>query len=623
LLIVSFKNGRTIIKVKDPDFWDDLAQVKLIPGRKYLKGYWIVDPKMFGSFMQNFPKDKVKYEAKEWQCLGRDPETAEDKYGIPVDEIGREFMTDDVDKVAYQDVGASFLFYRKRAILADEVGLGKTIESFLLIGKGVAMGAVRQGGGHVLVLTKKGLVHSYVKEALEKTKFTVIKARGTTEKREELWQRARQYDIVVAGHEQLRSDMDFDYMMDLDLDLIIVDEIHKFNNRSTKLHKQLDALLKKQKTSRLAGFSATPVTGNPIVNLYDLMRLVNKEVLGNVKEFEGRYIKHQKCTRKDGRVFWKSEPKLELLGEIKIKTAPYLMQRSCADVGLKKPEVIPVTQYIEMSSDQKRLTDEAWEGIEFYSQKIDDLNAQMEREQDPNKKYGIKMAIERVEGSQKSFFTYLRMLADGMEMLKASTSYAKYLKNVRSWRTPKLELLEDILPDILATDKVVMHTDFEMNFPVVLPFIEKKMKVGVLHVDGSMPPTCSKPEDLPCGKCTRQNNCNMRRRQEWMFKNDDRYRVIFMTSAGEEGMNLQNAKYQINYDIPWNPKSLEQRKGRINRYKSEHETQYVIDMISIDSIEEVIFDRVITRKRSQTEQLIRSTEDELAYIKELSQQIKR
>ena len=94
-----------------------------------------------------------------------------------------------------------------------------------------------------------------------------------------------------------------------------------------------------------------------------------------------------------------------------------------------------------------------------------------------------------------------------------------------------------------------------------------------------------------------------------------------MTSAGEEGLNLQNAKYQINYDPPWNPSSLEQRKGRIRRIGSKHKHVYVIDLISIDSIEETIYNSVLVKKTSRIEKVIRPSEEEIEYIRQLTKEL--
>ncbi|MDA0524209.1 DEAD/DEAH box helicase [Methanococcoides alaskense] len=64
--------------------------------------------------------------------------------------------------------------------------------------------------------------------------------------------------------------------------------------------------------------------------------------------------------------------------------------------------------------------------------------------------------------------------------------------------------------------------------------------------------------------------------------------VLVSTAAGREGINLQFARVLFNYDLPWNPMDLEQRIGRIHRY-GQLSTAQVYNLISADTIEGKIF----------------------------------
>jgi SNF2 family DNA or RNA helicase len=72
------------------------------------------------------------------------------------------------------------------------------------------------------------------------------------------------------------------------------------------------------------------------------------------------------------------------------------------------------------------------------------------------------------------------------------------------------------------------------------------------------------------------------------FKRKDGPRVLVCTAAGREGINLQFARILFNYDLPWNPMDLEQRIGRIHRYGQESTAQ-VYNLVSADTIEGQIF----------------------------------
>ena len=75
---------------------------------------------------------------------------------------------------------------------------------------------------------------------------------------------------------------------------------------------------------------------------------------------------------------------------------------------------------------------------------------------------------------------------------------------------------------------------------------------------------------------------------ERRFKNPDGPRVIVCTAAGREGINLQIARVMFNFDLPWNPMDVEQRIGRIHRYGQQHTAQ-VYNLVLSDTIEGRIF----------------------------------
>lgn len=75
---------------------------------------------------------------------------------------------------------------------------------------------------------------------------------------------------------------------------------------------------------------------------------------------------------------------------------------------------------------------------------------------------------------------------------------------------------------------------------------------------------------------------------EKRFKQKDGPRVLVCTAAGREGINLQFARVLFNFDLPWNPMDLEQRIGRIHRYGQNHTAQ-VFNLVLSDTIEGRIF----------------------------------
>jgi superfamily II DNA or RNA helicase len=75
---------------------------------------------------------------------------------------------------------------------------------------------------------------------------------------------------------------------------------------------------------------------------------------------------------------------------------------------------------------------------------------------------------------------------------------------------------------------------------------------------------------------------------EKRFKAPDGPRVLICTAAGREGINLQHARVLFNFDLPWNPMDLEQRIGRIHRY-GQGDTAQIYNLVLSDTIEGSIF----------------------------------
>jgi superfamily II DNA or RNA helicase len=71
--------------------------------------------------------------------------------------------------------------------------------------------------------------------------------------------------------------------------------------------------------------------------------------------------------------------------------------------------------------------------------------------------------------------------------------------------------------------------------------------------------------------------------------------VVLTTDAGAEGVNLQSGNVLVNYDLPWNPMVVEQRIGRLQRLASVHETVEVLNLAVAGSVEDLIVVRLIEK----------------------------
>ena len=225
----------------------------------------------------------------------------------------------------------------------------------------------------------------------------------------------------------------FEYMCQMDLDLIIVDEVHRFNSRKSKKFKKLEKLIKKYPNAMVFLLTATPIT-NDIEQIYNLMRLIAPHVLGLVKDFESRYIVKKLQKNKAGKCFPVTYPIMYRLAELHRRISPYILQRFPADVGLQLPPVNNVTYYVEMTEEQLKLTQKAWEDIK----NLEDLLLEL-------KSKGLYARVYREDEKFlfKSGFNIFKMVANGTLCLKNNKSYSKRMAGVKSWDCPKIELLSD------------------------------------------------------------------------------------------------------------------------------------------------------------------------------------
>lgn len=106
---------------------------------------------------------------------------------------------------------------------------------------------------------------------------------------------------------------------------------------------------------------------------------------------------------------------------------------------------------------------------------------------------------------------------------------------------------------------------------------------------------------------------------ERRFRQKDGPRVLVCTAAGREGINLQFARILFNFDLPWNPMDIEQRIGRIHRYGQNHTAQ-VYNLVMSDTIEGRIF-LLLDEKLTEIARTVGKVDDEGNVAEDLRAQI--
>ncbi|MGH9128469.1 MAG: DEAD/DEAH box helicase [Acidimicrobiales bacterium] len=220
---------------------------------------------------------------------------------------------------------------RGRAILADEVGLGKTIEA------GLVLSELRQRGlaDRVLVLAPAGLVDQWQEELETKFGLAVAPARGTS--RRALFAEAGPGPVVLASLASARREPLRGILTEVTWDLVIADEAHRLKAPRSASGRLARAL----RARHLLLLTATPVE-NRIDDLFQLVSLVTPGLLGTPRQFRSRHRE-----RPDGGV--------DDLSQLRAGLRDVMIRHRRSQVDLLLPRRVARTVRVEPGPDERAL----------------------------------------------------------------------------------------------------------------------------------------------------------------------------------------------------------------------------------------------------------------------------
>ncbi len=169
-----------------------------------------------------------------------------------------------------------------RAILADEVGLGKTIEAGLILKEYMIRGLVKKA----LILVPASLVNQWVRELNDKFYIPAIAYRKNY-----TWD---QHDIIISSIDTAKRSPHHDAILDIDYDFLLVDEAHKLKNNKTINYSFVQAIKKKY----CLLLTATPIQ-NKLIEIFNLVSILKPGHLGNYDSFLERFGKDRKMIKQD------------------------------------------------------------------------------------------------------------------------------------------------------------------------------------------------------------------------------------------------------------------------------------------------------------------------------------
>ncbi|PLS01741.1 DEAD/DEAH box helicase [Neobacillus cucumis] len=304
-----------------------------------------------------------------------------------------------------------------KAILADEVGLGKTIEAGLILKEYMIRGLVKK----VLILVPASLVTQWAIEL--NSKFFIP---AVTQRKSYVWE---QCDVVVSSIDTAKRNPHRDIIYNQDYDLIIIDEAHKLKNNKTKNYEFVQNL--KKKFCLL--LTATPIQ-NRIEEIFNLVSLLKPGHLGSETAFYEKY-------KRDARSLNDDERLKELVNKVMIRNRR-------ADTGIewtkRQVETIP----IEFSPAEKDLYDTIcllknegdWVQTSAFSVMTLQREACSSREA---VFYTLKNMLQKKENPSPAFEEQIQFLIKKVEAVQQNSKAEK-----------ALELIQQV------NDKVIIFTEY-------------------------------------------------------------------------------------------------------------------------------------------------------------------
>jgi superfamily II DNA or RNA helicase len=419
--------------------------------------------------------------------------------------------------------------FRGRVLLADEVGLGKTVEAGMALKEYMLRGMVER----VLVLTPASLVGQWHEEL--ETKFDI--ACATTydpllrEDADRFWSAPR----IVASIALARRREHAERLAAQSFDLVIVDEAHHLRDRASASYKLVDGLTKRF----LLLLSATPVQNN-LIELYNLLTLLKPGIFKTQKEFRAAYM-----TPGKPRAPANPDKLRDLMRDAMIRNTR-------AVVALKLPRRHASTRYVEPAAAEQAAYRDTAELIRG-------------------------LLVEGREGRQRLTAHHL-LGAAGSSPAAAAASVARFAERhdgaapwralAKRWAALGSGGKELALLELLARNPEEKKLVFVQHKETMASLAELLAAKGFAFArfDGSL----GGPE-----------------KDAAIADFRDSVPVLLCTESGGEGRNIQFCNTLINFDIPWNPMAIEQRIGRIDRIGQNREV-FIFNLVSRGTVEERI-----------------------------------
>ena len=519
-----------------------------------------------------------------------------------VDRLSQSLFDASVDLNPHQIEAALFAIENplsKGVVLADEVGLGKTIEAGLVLCQYWA-----ERKRKLLIICPAALRRQWASELLEKFNLPaqVLDAKTFAQQQKEgIYNPLNNKQIVIMSY-HYAAKLEDKLVAEM-WDLVVIDEAHKLRNAHRDSNKMGQALKRALDGRKKLLLTATPLQ-NSLMELYGMSTLIDEYTFGDAKAFRKQFmqadsdilelkerlagfvkrtlrrnvLEYIKYTERKALTipFYPSEQEQELyegvqrLLEREDSYALPKRHRHLTGLILRKLlsfstkavlNNLQVLKYRLERLEREGVTDD---DIDIIQQIItdDDLEDDFVEESDTQADVVEPKPIDK--NALRAEIAELNMLITKAELIGIDTKSKELLIGLDKGFAQ--------LAEMGAARKVIIFTESMRTQQYLAQFLESNGYQGkVVTFSG----TNNTPQanriyqqwrDEYQGSSRVTGSAQIDKRSALIDHFKDHAEIMIATEAAAEGVNLQFCSLLINYDLPWNPQRIEQRIGRCHRY---------------------------------------------------------
>jgi SNF2 family DNA or RNA helicase len=422
---------------------------------------------------------------------------------------------------------------RGRALLCDEVGLGKTVEAGLIMMEYLMRGLVKR----VLILVPPSLLHQWQEEMSQKFNqdFVTSDSEAFAAAGDAAWSR---FPLIIASIDLAKRAERWQQVIGTRFDMVIVDEAHRLRHRNTAAWKLVNALDKKY----ILLLTATPVQ-NDLDELFNLITLLRPGQLKTVTEFHKQFL-NRTDHLKPRNVDLLRQQVSQVMIRNRRSTSGIIFTRRRAQVVLT-----------EMTPAEERL----YQGV------IGQVRAFYPLNKPPLNRFTLTALQMETGSSPRAVIpTVARLLQSNLTpsqrvSLQALLDLAGDIRE-----SAKLTALQKILAP-LPGEKVVIFT----RYLATLEWLQERLT------------------DYP--RVVYHGGLSAREKDESIERFRRDARLLLSTDSGGEGRNLQFCHIMVNFDLPWNPMRIEQRIGRLSRIGQPRDV-YIFNLSQRGTVEDRVLE---------------------------------